>query len=229
MKSKQEKTSPVKKIEINPVKRKKVRKILEMLTGCYPDAGTSLHFQTTFQLLVAAILSAQCTDRQVNKITGRLFKKYCTPADFAVMNPEELAEKIKGCGLHRNKSRFIIEASRALLKNHGGKVPESRKELEALPGVGRKTAGVVLGVAFRGASIPVDTHVYRVAHRLGISNARDPVKVEEELSFYIPPAMRMTAHHLFIAHGRRVCKARKPACGDCCLRDLCRYPLVAER
>lgn len=207
----------------NP-KKENAARILETLAYSYPDAGTALHFETPFELMVAAILSAQCTDRQVNRITADLFKKYNTPQDFAALTPEELAEEIKGCGLYRNKSKYIVEASRELIKRHGGLVPGTREELEALPGVGRKTAGVVLGVVYGVDALPVDTHVYRVARRLGLSEAKDPARVEEELLEAILPQQGMAAHHRLIAHGREICSARKPACGSCCLKDLCRYP-----
>ena len=195
-----------------------------MLAQCYPSAGTSLVFKTPFELLVAAILSAQSTDKQVNRITARLFEKYKSPQEFALLTPEELGEEIKGVGLYRNKSRFIIEASRDIVSIHGGRVPTTRGALEALPGVGRKTAGVVIGVAFSGSALPVDTHVYRVARRLGLSAARDPVKVEADLSARIPPEQRMPFHHRLITHGREICTARKPSCQKCCLREYCIYP-----
>jgi len=207
-----------------PEKEEAAARIMEILAEKYPEAGTALNFRTPFELLVAAILSAQCTDRQVNRITAGLFKKYNTPQEFAALSPEELAGEIKGCGLHRVKSRHIIEASRELVKRHGGLVPQDRKALEALPGVGRKTAGVVLGVAFGGCELPVDTHVYRVARRLGLSEAKRPEEVEEELAGLIPPPQRMAAHHRLIAHGRQVCSARKPACHRCCVKDFCCYP-----
>lgn len=194
-----------------------------MLEQCYPDAGTSLVFKTTFELLVAAVLSAQCTDKQVNRITARLFKKYNKPQDFARLTPEELGEEIKGCGLYRNKSRFIIESSRKIIKEHGGSVPVTRNELEALPGVGRKTAGVITGVAYGGSALPVDTHVFRVSRRLGLSAARDPVKVEEGLAAFVPPEERMPFHHRLIFHGREICRARKPLCQRCCLKDYCSF------
>ena len=183
-----------------------------------------MKFNNPFELLVAAILSAQCTDRQVNKITSSLFKKYKTPRDFAELTPEELAREIKGCGLYRSKSKYIVEASRKILELHDGQVPGTREELQALPGVGRKTAGVVFGIAYGGSALPVDTHVYRVPRRLGLSRARHPEKVEEDLVKYLEPHQRMDAHHLLIAHGRNTCRARKPACGDCCLKELCPYP-----
>ncbi|WP_243119785.1 endonuclease III [Pelotomaculum propionicicum] len=201
---------------------------MKVLAGHYPDAGTALVFNSTFELLVAAILSAQCTDKQVNRITAGLFKKYNTPGDFAGLSYDELSAEIKGCGLYRNKSKYIIDASREILKKHGGLVPQNRKDLEALPGVGRKTAGVIVGVAYGGDALPVDTHVYRVARRLGLSCARDPGKVEEDLAGCIPPRDRMSMHHWLIAHGRKVCSARKPACGECCLIEFCRYPANGE-
>lgn len=203
--------------------KEKTAKILSILEMTYPGAGTALKFNTPFELLVAVILSAQSTDQQVNRITGPLFAKYHTPGDFAALAPEELAEEIKGCGLYHNKSRYIVEASKQILTIHGGQVPHTRKELEALPGVGRKTAGVVLGLAFGGHALPVDTHVYRVARRLGLSEAKEPGGVEDDLSKLIPPLKRMAAHHWFLAHGRTTCRARKPACGDCGLKELCRY------
>lgn len=201
----------------------KTAKILSILAMTYPGAGTALKFNTPFELLVAVILSAQSTDQQVNRITGPLFAKYNTPEAFAALTPEELAEEIKGCGLYHNKSRHIVAAARQLVAQHGGRVPETRSELEALPGVGRKTAGVVLGLAFGGTSLPVDTHVYRVARRLGLSDAKDPGRVEDDLTKLIPPEQRMAAHHWFLAHGRTTCRARKPDCGNCGLREACRH------
>jgi len=208
-------------------KKEKAARVLEILAEAYPAAGTALHFRTPFELMVAAILSARCADRQVNRITARLFPKCNTPQDFAALAPEELAEEIKGCGLYRNKSKYIVEASRELLKRHGGMTPQTRKELEALPGVGRKTAGVVLGLAYGGSALPVDTHVYRVARRLGLSVAKEPGKVEEDLAGVISPGERMAVHHRLIAHGREICSARKPRCGSCCLKELCCYPAQA--
>ncbi|MFX4262016.1 endonuclease III [Pelotomaculum propionicicum] len=201
----------------------KITEILNLLAQYYPDAGTSLVFQTPFELLVAAILSAQCTDKQVNRITARLFKKYNKPQDFARLTPEELAEEIKGCGLYRNKSRFIIESAREIVQTHGGRVPMTRSELETLPGVGRKTAGVIIGVAYGGSALPVDTHVFRVARRLGLSAARDPVKVEGDLAACVQPEERMPFHHRLIFHGREICSARKPSCYKCCLKNHCSF------
>lgn len=204
-------------------KKEKINEILDILATAYPDAGTALVYETPFELMAAAILSAQCTDKQVNRVTAKLFKKYNTPQEFATLSQDDLAEDIKGCGLYRNKSRYIIEASRELIKRYGGLVPQNRKELESLPGVGSKTAGVISGVIYGSSALPVDTHVHRIAHRLGLSRASNPGKVEEELAIYIAPQRRMAAHHRLIAHGRKVCSSRRPACGNCCLVKFCQY------
>jgi endonuclease-3 len=198
--------------------------VLELLAGAYPEAATGLKYRTPFELLVAAILSAQCTDKQVNKITGRLFEKYRTPQDFALLSADELAGEIKGCGLYRSKSRHIVRMARILLERYGGRLPESRPELESLPGVGRKTAGVVLGEAFGRDTIPVDTHVFRVARRIGLAAGKTPRQVEQELLAYIQAGQRMAAHHRLINHGRQVCTARRPKCPECCLKELCLFP-----
>jgi len=210
-------------------KKDKINKILDILAEVYPDAGTALVYKTPFELMVAVILSAQCTDKQVNRVTARLFSKYNTPQEFAALSAGELAEEIRGCGLYRHKSRYIIEASRELVKRYGGSVPRSRSELELLPGVGSKTAGVISGVIYGGSALPVDTHVHRIARRLGLSRAGNPAKVEEELAVHIPPRQRMAAHHRLIAHGRKVCTARKPSCGNCCLAEFCQYQPKEER
>ncbi|WP_027717834.1 endonuclease III [Desulfovirgula thermocuniculi] len=200
---------------------RRVREILDILARTYPEARTALLFETPFQLLVAAILSAQTTDRQVNRITRQLFARYREPEDFARLTPEELAREIRGCGLYKNKSRHIIAASRILVEKYGSRVPESLEELQRLPGVGRKTANVVLNVAFGRPALPVDTHVLRVARRLGLARGKTPQKVEEELLAVIPEEERRDAHHRLIAHGRAVCKAVRPRCGTCSLSHLC--------
>lgn len=208
----------------NPVNKNQANRIQEMLdrlTQAYPDATTDLHFSTPFELLVAVILSAQSTDAQVNKITEKLFQKYRTAQDFAQLTAEELAEHIKGCGLFRNKSKFIVETSRILVENYQGQVPQSREILEKLPGVGRKTANVVLGVAFGQQTFPVDTHVHRLGKRLGWASGKTPERTEQELCALIPPELWQPVHHQLIQHGRKVCDARKPRCADCCLEDLC--------
>lgn len=203
-----------------PAKTKKKR-IIDLLSGLYPGASTELIFASTFQLLVAVMLSAQCTDRQVNKVTGRLFQKYSVPEDFARLEEEELAGEIKGVGLYRNKSRNIVRTSRLLVENHNSRVPQSRVDLEALPGVGRKTANVVLNVAYSAPVMPVDTHVFRVSRRLGLSAGKTPGAVEKDLTALIPAELMGAMHHSLILHGRRICRARSPLCGDCPLADLC--------
>jgi len=201
--------------------RKRARELLDRLERLYPGAATELEYGSTFQLLVAVMLSAQCTDRQVNKITAGLFKKFSTPEDFAALEWEELARQIKGCGLYRNKSRNIVAASRILVDQYGGRVPGSREELEALPGVGRKTANVVLNVAFGQPVMPVDTHVFRLARRLSFSSGRTPAAVEQDLLQVVPARRLGQAHHSLILHGRSVCRARSPRCAECVLADLC--------
>lgn len=208
---------------------RRIRDILDRLAGEYPDARTELKFGDTFQLLVAVMLSAQCTDRQVNKITASLFKKYSRPEDFAALEWEELARHIKGCGLYRNKSRNIVSASRILVERYGARVPESGEELEQLPGVGRKTANVVLNVAYNKPVMPVDTHVYRISRRIGLSSGKTPAAVEKDLVRIIPPDRLGEAHHCLILHGRKVCRARSPRCGECVLSDLCIQSSVAGR
>lgn len=194
---------------------------LDQLSRLYPNARTELVYANPFQLLIAVILSAQSTDRQVNKITRRLFEKYKTPEDFASLTPEELAKEIKGCGLFRNKSKNIINTCRLLVESFGSRVPDKLLDLEKLPGVGRKTANVVLNIAYGKPAMPVDTHVFRVARRLGFSKGKTPAAVEKDLMARIPSAMWGDVHHWLIYHGRRVCKARNPRCGDCPLNSYC--------
>ncbi|AEF94564.1 endonuclease III [Desulfotomaculum nigrificans CO-1-SRB] len=205
----------------DPATVRRANLIARRLAEAYPEATTDLKFSTPFELMVAVILSAQSTDAQVNKITAKLFKKYRTPEDFARLTPEQLAEDIKGCGLFRNKSKFIVEASKILVDKYGGKVPENRETLEKLPGVGRKTANVILGVAFGHHTFPVDTHVHRVARRLGLSQGKTPEQTEQDLCALFPPELWQRAHHQIIYHGRRVCDARNPRCWECCLKELC--------
>ncbi|MCL6477110.1 MAG: endonuclease III [Peptococcaceae bacterium] len=202
-------------------KRDNISQIMERLAGLYPDARTALRYGSTFQLLVAVMLSAQCTDKQVNKITAGLFKKYSVPEDFARLSWEDLAGEIKSCGLYKNKSRNIVSTSRILVEKYGSRVPADREALEALPGVGRKTANVVLNIAFNKPVMPVDTHVYRVARRLGLSDGKNPAAVEKDLTEVVPPDQAGRMHHCLILHGRQVCRARHPRCGQCALSDFC--------
>jgi len=199
------------------------KRILEKLAAEYPEAKTELNFTTPFELLVATILSAQTTDRQVNKVTAVLFKKYNTAEDFARLTPAELAEEIKSIGLYRNKSKFIVETSKIIMEEYGGEVPAIREELMKLPGVGRKTANVILSSAFNKAAIAVDTHVFRVANRIGLADSDNVLEVEKQLMEKFPEDLWSKLHHWLIFHGRRVCKARNPACDSCVLREDCLY------
>jgi endonuclease-3 len=188
----------------------------------YPDARTELDWSNPLELLVATILSAQTTDVQVNRVTEDLFAKYRSAEDYADAAPEALAEDIRPTGFYRNKTRSLQGMARALVEEHGGEVPSTMTELVALPGVGRKTANVVLGNAF-GANegIVVDTHVRRVSGRLGLTRNQDPVKIEQDLMGSVPEEDWTIFSHLLILHGRRTCKARKPDCPNCILNDIC--------
>ena len=188
----------------------------------YPDARTELDWSNPLELLVATILSAQTTDVQVNRVTEDLFVKYHSAEDYADAAPEDLAEDIRPTGFYRNKARSLQGMARALVEEHGGEVPSTMTELVALPGVGRKTANVVLGNAF-GANegIVVDTHVRRVSGRLGLTRNQDPVKIEQDLMGSVPEEDWTIFSHLLILHGRRTCKARKPDCPNCILNDIC--------
>lgn len=198
------------------------RQILEILAATYPDAKCELDHETPFELLVATILSAQCTDERVNMVTARLFPKYNTPEAFACLTPEQLEEEIKELGLFRSKAKNIIAMSQRLLAEFDGAVPSDRDALESLPGVGRKTANVVLSTAFGVPAIAVDTHVFRVARRLGlVYRAKTPLATEQQLMKNIPKDQWSPAHHWLIHHGRRVCTARAPRCDECPLLALC--------
>ncbi len=202
--------------------RPRAERVLEALNTLYPEARPELRFSNPYETLVATILSAQCTDRRVNQVTERLFAKYPTVQSMAALTAEELEPQIRECGLYRNKAKNIVAACRAIVEQHGGKVPSTRAELMALPGVGQKTAGVVLLAAFGDDQIPVDTHVFRVSRRIGLADASTPEDVEAQLQQIIPRAQWSHAHHLLIWHGRRVCHARGPECDRCPLRaELC--------
>lgn len=199
-----------------------VEAILDELARIYPDAGCALRYRNPFELLVATILSAQCTDSTVNRVTPALFSRFPTPQAFAEAAPEEIMEHIRECGLYRTKARNIRAACRILVDRHDGRVPADREALERLPGVGRKTANVVLSNAFGIPAIAVDTHVFRVAGRLGLVAARDPLQAERQLMQRIPRERWSQAHHLLIRHGREVCRARRPRCSACTIASWCR-------
>lgn len=197
-------------------------KIFSILDETFPNARCELEFGSVFELLVAVILSAQCTDRRVNVVTRELFKTADTPEAFAAMKQEELEKAIYSCGFYRNKAKNIIAAAKAITER-GGEVPNSFDELLKLPGVGRKTANVVYDVGFGGDGIPVDTHVFRVSNRLGIAPGKTPREVEDKLLEIIPEGSRNRAHHQLIFLGRYRCKAISPQCDDCPLNEYCNY------
>jgi len=200
-----------------------VKKILDELSSLYPDAQPALHFESPYELLVAVILSAQCTDERVNKVTAVLFKNYDTPEKMLTLSQSELEKYIFSCGFYHNKSAHILSASRDIIEKFGGEVPDSLEKLRTLAGVGRKTANVVYAVAFGGNAIAVDTHVFRVSNRLGIAEGKTPEKVEDGLREAIPEELWLKAHHYLIYHGRRVCHSQKPDCINCTLKDYCKY------
>jgi len=195
--------------------------ILKRLAEHYPDAKPQLWFRSPFELLIATILSAQTTDKQVNAVTGTLFEKYPDAAALAAADVLDVEGIIKSCGFYHTKARNIQAAAAALMEKHGGQVPRTMEELTALPGVGRKTANVVMSNAFGIPAIAVDTHVQRVSNRLGLAHADDVFKTEMQLRENIPQEKWSIAHHWLIYHGRRVCHAQRPKCGTCFLNDLC--------
>lgn len=198
-------------------------RILAELERLYPDAKPALHFQNPYQLLVAVILSAQCTDVKVNMVTPALFAAYPDAPSLAKAEPEDVEPYIKTCGIYRNKAKNLVLTARALTELYGGEVPADHEKLTQLPGVGRKTANVVMSCAFGADAIAVDTHVFRVSNRLGLADASDVLRTEEQLMRNIPKNKWSHAHHLLIFHGRRVCAARKPACESCTLFAWCEY------
>jgi endonuclease-3 len=200
----------------------RLRRILKGLDAAYPAAHCELEHRNPFQLLVSTILSAQCTDVRVNEVTKTLFAKYPTPAHFAYANPRELEQDIRPTGFFRNKTKSIMGASKRIVEEFGGKVPETMEALLTLPGVARKTANVVLGTAFGIPSgIVVDTHVIRLSRRLDLTKNKDPKKIEQDLMQTIPQERWILFSHQLIWHGRRVCAARKPRCVECNLKDVC--------
>jgi len=205
---------------MNPQKR---GEIFARLARANPKPTTELAYRTPYELLVAVILSAQATDKSVNLATAELFQVAGTPQKMLALGRDGLIPCIRTIGLYRNKAKHILEASRLLVERHGGEVPATREALEQLPGVGRKTANVVLNTAFGHDTIAVDTHIFRVANRTGLAPGETPLEVEERLLKFVPEAYRRDAHHWLILHGRYVCKARKPDCPQCLIRDLCEY------
>jgi endonuclease-3 len=205
--------------------RERAAKILDILEQTYPDADTELHHRNAFELVVATILSAQCTDERVNQVTPALFRRYPTPAAMASARPAQLEALIRPTGFFRAKTRSILGCARALVAEHGAEVPRTMEAMVKLPGVGRKTSSVVLGHAYGLAEgIAVDTHVLRVSNRLGIARGDDPIEVERQLMALVPPERWIKTTDLLIFHGRRICQARRPLCGACPVFALCRWP-----
>jgi endonuclease III len=205
---------------MNPAKR---RAIFERLRAANPHPATELAHASPFELLVAVVLSAQATDKGVNKATARLFPVANTPAAIARLGVDGLIPYVQSIGLYRNKAKNIVALSEILLREHGGAVPAERAALERLPGVGRKTANVILNTAFGQPTIAVDTHIFRVANRTGLAPGSNVDEVERRLLKFVPDEFRQDAHHWLILHGRYVCIARSPKCGECLIRDLCEF------
>ena len=205
---------------MNPQKR---RAVFERLSAANPHPTSELAHRTPFELLVAVVLSAQATDKGVNKATAKLFPIANTPSAMLRLGVDGLIPYVQSIGLFRNKAKNIIGLSAILLREHGGEVPAHREALEKLPGVGRKTANVVLNVAFQQPTIAVDTHVFRVANRIGLAPGKTPDEVEKKLVKFVPDEFKLHAHHWLILHGRYVCVARLPHCGACTIRDLCEF------
>lgn len=206
-------------------KRELYDKCSERLAKAYPEAATELHFSSPYELLVAVMLSAQCTDRRVNMVTPALFEAFPTVRDMAAATPEQIFPYVKSVSYPNAKSEHLAEMARMVCERFNGEIPTTMDEMVTLPGVGRKTANVMLAVAFGGQAMPVDTHVFRVSHRIGLVPERctTPLSVEKELVKYFPKDILSTAHHWLILHGRYVCTARAPKCADCTLNDLCHY------
>ncbi len=205
---------------VNPSGR---RQIFERLRSANPHPRTELVYRTPFELLVAVVLSAQATDKSVNLATAKLFAVADTPAKFIELGEERVREYIKSIGLYRTKAKNVILLSGLLLEKFKGEIPQNREDLQSLPGVGRKTANVVLNTAFGQPTMAVDTHIFRVANRTGLGPGKDPLEVEQKLLKFTPIEFLLNAHHWLILHGRYTCLARKPKCPECRLRDLCDY------
>lgn len=205
------------------LKKSQREEILNILEATYKDTKTALNYNSPFELLIAVILSAQCTDERVNKITARIFPKYDTPEKMAVLSQEEMENEIRDCGLFHAKAKNILATCKMLISDFDSTIPDNIADLMKLPGVGKKTANVVASIIYNVPAIAVDTHVFRVSHRLGMAKGADPLATEKELQKIIPMEKWSDAHHWFIWHGRKICKARKPLCRECVLLAECPY------
>jgi endonuclease-3 len=208
---------------VKPFSKAEAEEFFARLKKLTPEPKTELQYVNPYTLLVAVVLSAQATDKGVNKATAPLFKAVTTPEQMLALGEAGLTQYVKTIGLYRGKAKNVIALSKILVENHGGKVPAEREALEALPGVGRKTANVVLNVAFGLPTIAVDTHIFRVSNRTGLAPGKDVLEVEQKLEKVVPDRYRLHAHHWLILHGRYTCVARKPLCPTCVVRDLCRF------
>lgn len=203
--------------------KKDIEGIIKLFEKNYGELKPFLNFNNAFQLLIAVVLSAQCTDKRVNIITEDLFKHYMKPSDLAKKNLQDFEEEIKTCGMYRNKAKNLIETSKILAEKFGNIIPQDFEALVSLPGVGRKSANVILGTYFNEQRLPVDTHVFRVANRIGLAGAKTPEKTEEDLTAIIPKNLWMKFHRWLINHGRTYCTAKNPKCPECFLKDYCNY------
>lgn len=202
---------------------KNVLDIINRVDELYVNPKCELEFNSNYELLVAVILSAQCTDKRVNLVTKELFKEYNTPFKMITLSQEELENKIRYCGFFHNKAKHILEASHDIVDRFGGEVPKEKKDLLSLAGVGEKTANVVVSMAFKTPAIAVDTHVFRVSNRLGLANSKDVFKTQKQLEKTIPKDKWIKFHYALVLHGRYVCKSQRPNCNECGLKDLCKY------
>ena len=197
--------------------------VIDKINSLYENAECELKFSSNYELLVAVILSAQCTDKRVNAVTSELFKDYNTPQKMVTLSQAELEQKIHACGFFRNKAKHILECSKELIEKYNGEVPSNKKLLKSLAGVGEKTANVVLATAFKIPAIAVDTHVFRVSNRLGLAKALTVEKTQKQLERKIPKNLWSSSHYALVLHGRYVCKSQRPNCKECLLKNLCKY------
>ena len=203
-------------------KKEQVNYLIEYFQKNQPDVQSELHYKNPYQLLVATMLAAQCTDKRVNLVTPALFKAYPTPVEMAQASVEDILSYVKSVSYPNSKAAHLQAMAQKLVDEFDGKVPDNMKDLTSLPGVGRKTANVILGIVFHQATIPVDTHVYRVSHRLGLSQGKTPNDVERDLTRHIPAELRFKAHHWILLHGRYICKAQRPDCLNCGIQHYCK-------
>ena len=215
--------APDKKSQGSKLTRSQIEEMFSRFTARDPDPETELHYKDPYTLLIAVVLSAQATDSSVNKVTPALFAAADTPEKMVALGEKAVTDKIKTIGLYRNKAKNVIALSERLVEEHGGAVPQSREALEMLPGVGRKTANVVLNVAFGEPTIAIDTHIFRVSNRTGLAPGKTPLRVEETLERVVPERYKHNCHHWLILHGRYVCKSRKPECWRCIIKDICTF------